>query len=277
MIQVKYGPEIADVSSFLSTLSKHKKVTFVTTSNRSPFVEKKYGESPKSSQLAEHLAQALRKRGVKVSVLDAAKMKIYNSLGCVSELKGNLCGVKASMVKDKEKNPHGHLRCWASHDFKDDELWKIVNELYESQAIIFFGSQRWGNVNAVYQKIIERLDWIESRWTTLGEENTVNNMRAGLVLLGQNWRVKESLEVQKEVFKFYGFFIEDPLFIGWQYTRDSSDESKASYENSAPTFQTAFNMDLLVKKDQKEFDLSEGGEKADDGFPSFLDFISTSL
>ena len=79
------------------------------------------------------------------------------------------------------------------------------------------------------------------------------------------------------MFKFYGFFIEDPLFIGWQYTRDSSDESKSSYENSAPTFQTAFNMDLLVKKDQKEFDLSEGGEKADDGFPSFLDFISTSL
>jgi hypothetical protein len=277
MIQVKYGPEIADVSSFLSTLSKHKKVTFVTTSNRSPFVEKKYGESPKSSQLAEHLANALRKRGVKVSVLDAAKMKIYNSLGCVSELKGNLCGAKASLVKDKEKNPHGHLRCWASHDFKDDELWKIVNELYESQAIIFFGSQRWGNVNAVYQKIIERLDWIESRWTTLGEENTVKNIRAGLVLLGQNWRVKESLEVQKEVFKFYGFFIEDPLFIGWQYTRDSSDESKSSYENSAPTFQTAFNMDLLVKKDQKEFDLSEGSEKADDGFPSFLDFISASL
>ena len=47
MIQVKYGPEIADATNFLNVLSKHKKVTFVTTSNRSPFVEKKYGESPK--------------------------------------------------------------------------------------------------------------------------------------------------------------------------------------------------------------------------------------
>ena len=79
------------------------------------------------------------------------------------------------------------------------------------------------------------------------------------------------------MFKFYGFHIEDPLFIGWQYTRDVMDESKESYENSAATFQTAFNMDLMVKKDQKEFDLSEGDERGDGGFPSFLDFISTSL
>jgi multimeric flavodoxin WrbA len=273
MIQVKYGPEIADVTSFISTLSKHKKVTFVTTSNRSPYVEKTYGESPKSSQLAEHLAISLRKRGVKVSVIDAAKLKIYNSLGCVSELKGNLCGVKKSMVKDKTKNPHGHLKCWASHDFEDDELWKIVNEMYESQAIIFFGSQRWGNVNAVYQKLIERLDWIESGWTTLRGENTVKDIQAGLVLLGQNWRVKESLEVQKEVLKFYGFKVEDPLFIGWQYTRDVKDESEKSYENAAPTFQVAFNMDLLVKKNQEtDFELSETNEE--DGFPTFLKFIS---
>jgi multimeric flavodoxin WrbA len=274
MIQVKYGPEIADVTSFLNVLSKHKKVTFVTTSNRSPFVEKKYGESPKSTQLANHLAESLRRRGVKVSVVDGAKLKIYNSLGCVSELKGSFCGVKASLVKDKEKNPHGHLRCWASHDFKDDELWKIVNEMYESQAIIFFGSQRWGNVNAVYQKIIERLDWIESRWATLDGENTVKDIQAGLILLGQNWRVQESLEVQKEVLKFYGFKVEDPLFIGWQYTRDVKDETEESYKQAPVTFQDAWNMKLMVKKPQEEFELYED-EVKEEGFPTFLQYIKT--
>ncbi len=273
MIDVKYGPEIQDVSNFLRELSGLKKVTFVTTSNRSPYVEKTYGEVAKSTQLANSLAQNLRKRGVKVSVLDAAKMKIYNSLGCVSEIKGNLCGVKKSLVKDKEKNPHGHLRCWASHDFEDDELWKITNELFESQAIIFFGSQRWGNVNAVYQKLIERLDWLESRWTTLGEDNIIKDTKAGLVLLGQNWRVKETLEVQRDVLKFYGFRVPESLFLGWQYTRDVNDESEESYKNSASTFEKSWGVKLVADKDQEEFNLSESKE-TDNDFLTFLEFIS---
>jgi hypothetical protein len=79
--------------------------------------------------------------------------------------------------------------------------------------------------------------------------------------------------VQKEVLKFYGFKVEDPLFIGWQYTRDVKDESEKSYENAAPTFQVAFNMDLLVKKNQEtDFELNETNEE--DGFPTFLKFIS---
>jgi len=276
MIEVKYGPEIQDVSNFLRELSNLKKVTFVTTSNRSPYVEKTYGEVPKSTQLANSLAESLKRRGVKVAVLDAAKMKIYNSLGCVSELKGNLCGVKKSFVNDKTKNPHGHLRCWASHDFEDDELWKITNELFESQAIIFFGSQRWGNVNAIYQKLIERLDWLESRWTTLGEENIIKDTKAGLILLGQNWRVKETLEVQRDVLKYYGFQVPDSLFLGWQYTRDVNDESAASYKNSAPTFEESWNVTLTADKDQEKFDLYESKEE-EDNFQTFLQFISDKL
>jgi multimeric flavodoxin WrbA len=226
--------------------------------------------------LANSLAESLKRRGVKVAVLDAAKMKIYNSLGCVSELKGNLCGVKKSFVDDKTKNPHGHLRCWASHDFEDDELWKITNELFESQAIIFFGSQRWGNVNAIYQKLIERLDWLESRWTTLGEENIIKDTKAGLILLGQNWRVKETLEVQRDVLKYYGFQVPDSLFLGWQYTRDVNDESDASYKNSAPTFEESWNVTLTADKDQEKFDLYESKEE-ENNFQTFLQFISDKL
>ncbi len=50
-IQVAYGPEVVNTFPFLNELSTLKKVLFVTTSNRSPYVEKQ-GEVAKSSQLA---------------------------------------------------------------------------------------------------------------------------------------------------------------------------------------------------------------------------------
>lgn len=243
-MDIKIGPEIEDVRAFLDTLSGHKKVTFVTTSSRSPYVEEK-GESPKSSQLARHLSQKLKERGVVVELIDAAKLNIHNCLGCVSEINGNHCGAKESAVKDKEKNPNGLLRCWASHDFEDDELWKISKSLYESQAIIFFGSQRWGNVNAIYQKLIERLDWIENMHTTMGEENSVAKIQTGLVLIGQNWRVSEALDLQKQVLGFFGFQTPEQLFMGWQYTRDVLDESPESYKNAPGTFEQSWNMKIF--------------------------------
>lgn len=256
-MEVKYGPEIEDARAFLTALSPFKKVTFVTTSNRGEYVSKK-GESPKSTQLAENLAQKLKERGVKVEVIDASKLKIYNCLGCVSEVNGNHCGTKDSEVKDKDKNPNGLLRCWASHDYEDDELWKISKSMYESQAIIFFGSQRWGNVNAIYQKVIERLDWIESQHTTMGEKNSVSEIQAGMILIGQNWRVAETLDVQKQVLDFFGFKTSDELFLGWQYTRDVYDESEASYKNAPDTFSQAWNVPIYKwDKNQKEENQSE--------------------
>lgn len=243
-MEIKYGPEIEDIRGLLSKLSAHKKVTFVTTSNRSPYVEEK-GESPKSSQLAKHIQRKLEERGIKVELIDAAKLTIHNCLGCVSEINGNHCGSKDSEVKDKEKNPNGLLRCWASHDFDDDELWKISKSLFESQAIIFFGSQRWGNVNAIYQKLIERLDWIENMHSCYGDKNSVSEIEAGLVLIGQNWRVRESLEVQQKVLEFFGFKTPSELFLGWQYTRDIYDESEQSYLNAPNTFEQSWNMKIF--------------------------------
>jgi len=271
-MEIKYGPEIENISRFLDKLTPHKKVTFVTTSTRSPYVEK-FGESPKSSQLARHLADKLRERGLKVDVIDAAKLNIKDCLGCVSEIHGNHCGVKESAVKDKEKNPTGNLRCWASHDFKDDELYKIVNSLYESQAIIFFGSQRWGSVNAIYQKLIERLDWIENMHTTLGEKNTVENIQAGLVVIGQNWKVNESLETQKKVLEFFGFQVPEELFIGWQYTRDVNDESPQSYKNAPETFEISWNMPLFRWEKKKGTEL-EVEKNENETFRTFAEFIS---
>jgi multimeric flavodoxin WrbA len=243
--QIKYGPEAENFYPFLNRLSGDKKVLFLTTSNRSPYVEK-LGEVSKSSQLAAHLADLLRFKGVDVIVLDVAKLNIYPCLGCVSELHGNKCGVKESSVKDEKKNPTGNLRCWASHDFEDDELWKIVNELYESDSIVFFTSQRWGSANSIYQQLIERLDWIENMHSTLEQESTVSGKKAGFVCIGQNWRVEETVKLQKEVLSFFNFDTPDDLFIGWQFTRDQNDETEESYKQAPYTFEQSFNMELKI-------------------------------
>lgn len=255
MIDVKYGFEIEDVRRFIEKLTPCKKVTFITTSSRSPYVEK-FGESPKSSQLARSLAEKLKQRDIKVEIIDAAKLNIHNCLGCVSELHGNNCGVKESAVKDDVKNPHGHLRCWASHDFEDDELYKIANAIYDSQAVVFFGSQRWGSVNAIYQKVIERLDWMENMHSTLGEKSTIDNIMAGLIVIGQNWQVDQSLTTQKKVLEFFGFQVPEELFMGWQYTRDANEESPASYRDAVDTFEVAWNTPLFHWEKEKGTELS---------------------
>ncbi len=278
-MEVKYGRELEDVSRFIETLGSLKKVVFVTTSSRSPYVEKN-GESPKSSQLANSIAESLRNRGVQVEVIDGAKLNIHNCLGCVSEIHGNHCGVKEAKLKDETKNPNGLLRCWASHDFEDDELWKISKSVYESQAVIFFGSQRWGSVNAIYQKIIERLDWMENMHTTLGEENSIANIYAGLVLIGQNWRVQESLELQKQVLTFFGFKQDDNLYLGWQYTRDVNDENKGSYLDAPSAFEDSWDMSVYRWEKKKGTELSVE-QKTDESkqfvrdFSSFLKAVSS--
>ena len=276
-IQVKYGPEMENIYPFLSTLAAEKRVLFVTTSNRGKYISSK-GEKPKSTRLAEHFSDLLKEKGVDVVTMDAAKLKIHNCLGCVSELKGNMCGSPEAKMKDEKKNPHGHLKCWASLDYKDDELWKIANEIYESDVIIFFVSNRWGNPNAIYQKLIERLDWIESSYTTYEGPNTIKNKKAGMVLLGQNWRVQESLEVQQQVLEFFGFQTPEELFMGWQFTRDVMDEEQKSYQEAPNTFEQSWGVEI---PNQEETIKKEGGlvKESDHRFKSvkvsnFPDYLS---
>lgn len=214
----------------LDYLEDKDKILFITTSNRWSGDK----EVPKSTQLAQYLKSEL---GDKVTILDASKLKIYNCEGNVSTSEGNKCGLKDSTLKDKKKNPTGYHRCWASLNHKDDELWKISKELFESDAVMFFVSIRWGQTNAFYQKLIERLDWIENRHTTLGENNVIKDIDAGVVAVGQNWNGENVIETQKQVYKFYGFNVPKELSWNWQYTSNSDDESKGSYKNAPKAFE----------------------------------------
>lgn len=211
-------------------LEKKNKILLLTTSNRWEGSD----DIPKSMRLARHIEQEL---AGKCSIIDVTKLKIYDCEGNVSDSsKGNHCGTKESNLKDKEKNPSGCHRCWASINHKDDELWKISKKLFESDAVIFFGSVRWGQANAVYSRLMERLTWLENRHSTLGESNVIKNIEAGAVFLGQNWNGEQVLNTQKQVLKFFGFKVPEALSWNWQYTHNSKDETKESYQKALSEF-----------------------------------------
>jgi multimeric flavodoxin WrbA len=118
----------------------------------------------------------------------------------------------------------------------------VTKPLFESTAVIFFGSVRWGQMNAYYQKLIERLDWIENRHTTLQENNIVKNIKAGIIAVGQQWNGAEVIKTQKQVLKFYGFNVPEQLSWNWQYSDNPHLETKESYKNAVKAFDRVFKL-----------------------------------
>lgn len=210
-----------------------KRTVFVTTSNRWPGSK----ETPKSSQLAEIIAQHVFPNPV---IIHAADLVIFPCEGNIStspENGANHCGVPGAVLKDEEKNPGSFLRCWASINNPTDELWRVSKALYESDGIVFFGSMRWGSMNSIYKKLIERLTWIENRSSTLKGINPVKGKFAGLMMTGQNWNGSNELEMQKQVLDFFGFETPDELFWNWQYTQNAKDETQSSYVDAYFSFE----------------------------------------
>lgn len=225
-------------------LSGKKKVLLLATSNRSKFSSKDGTDVPKSTRIAQVLQRSIGEH--KCALVDVSKLLIYSCEGNVSSKDGNTCGVRGSKLEDKEKDPSGYHRCWASVNNKDDELWKVSLPLFEADAIVFLGSVRWGQTNAIYQKLIERLNWIENRWATLGERNIVEGVETGLIFIGHNWRVNDVIKVQKDVHRWYGFKPVDQLYFGYQFTTDASEESKQSYKDDVHSLDNIFDIRTLV-------------------------------
>jgi multimeric flavodoxin WrbA len=206
---------------------KDKKSVFITTSNRWD------DEIPKSTELAFVLSELIKSD---IKIIDAFDLKIHTCEGNVSHRDGNHCGTESAIMKDADKNPDNFMRCWASLNNKDDELWKISKEIYYADCIVFFGSIRWGSMNSTYQKLLERLTWIENRQSTLKGENPVKGKSAGLIVLGHNWRGKEVLKQQKEILSMFGFETPKELFFNNQWTKDMYNESEDGYIQDAMDF-----------------------------------------
>ena len=216
----------------IEILKDKKKVLLLSCSNRYNWDENDI-DIPKSKMLAMYIDDEL---GDKSKLIDVSELKIFPCEGNVSRKDGNSCGILKAKLKDKDKNPTGDLRCWASLNNKSDELWKVSKELFESDVVIFFSSVRWGQTNMFYQNLIERLTWIENRHSTLGESNIVKDIQSGFICVGQNWNGENVTETQKKVHEFYGFDVNDDLYWNWQYTKNENDESKSSYKKSHKKF-----------------------------------------
>ena len=229
------------IKTTLDILKKKKKVLILSCSNRYNWDEKNL-DIPKSKMIAMYLNDEL-----KDSVLiDVSELNIVPCEGNVSRKDGNSCGLLKAMLKDKKKNPSGDHRCWASFNNPKDELWKISKELFESDAVIFFSSVRWGQTNMFYQNLIERLTWIQNRHSTLGESNIVENIESGYICVGHNWNGENVTKVQKGVHEFYGFKPVNELYFNWQYTTDINEESKESYKKAAKALDNIFDIRTLL-------------------------------
>lgn len=237
----KFKKQLEKAVQYLNTKGK---VLLLTTSNRSKYSSKDGQDSPKSTRIAEVIQRSLGAH--RCTLVDVSKLKIYECEGNVSSKDGNNCGVRAAKLQDDKKNPSGHLRCWASYNNADDELWKVATPLLEANVVVFLGSIRWGQANAIYQRLIERLDWIENRHTTLGEKNIVEGIESGFIFIGQNWNGANVVKLQKQVHEFYGFKPVDELYFNWQYTNDEYDESKESYKKAIHALDNIIDIRTLL-------------------------------
>ncbi len=226
----------------IDILKTKKKVLLLSCSNRFNWDENNI-DIPKSKILGEYISEELNN----VKLIDVSKLKIFPCEGNVSRSEGNSCGIKKSILKDDEKNPSGHHRCWASLNNKSDELWKVSKELFESDCVIFLSSIRWGSPNMFYQNLIERLTWLENRHTTLGETNLLKDIESGMICVGQNFNGTNAIDLQRKIHKFYGFKINDKLYWNWQYTNNEKDETLKSYKNSYNSFIKDFGLDDEIK------------------------------
>ena len=233
----------------LKKLYKHlkknedKKILFLTTSNRWEGEK----EQPKSSIVAQELAKQLKS----VEIINVSKLKIFPCEGNVSTHKGNTCGVKAAMLKSN--NPDKFIRCWASINNPTDEMHRVANAIYAADIVIFFGSIRWGKMNAIYTQLIERLTWLENRHATLGESNLLKDKEAGIVAIGHNWNGKEAVRLEKEVLSFFGFKTPDAISFNWQYVDDKNEESQSGYKKEYKAFMKEFDFVESLKEGIKRF------------------------
>jgi hypothetical protein len=223
----------------IKELKKYKKVLLLTCSNRGEEIAKK--ESPKSSILAKVIHNNLKNS----VILDVTKLKIYPCEGNVSLMEGNIFGVKEALLDNLEKNPSGFHRCWASIHNPDDELWKISKELFESDCVVFFASVRWGAANMFYQKLIERLNWINNRFIPYGETNIIKDISSGFIIVGQHKYGDDITETQYNNHEYYGFKVNKKLYWNWSAENiEFDDETLQGYIESYPEFFEDFKIKL---------------------------------
>ena len=234
---------IESCARLIRHLEAKDSILLLTTSNR---YREHIEDIPKTTQLALRIRDHLKQAGKNVALFDIHSLRIHTCEGNISGANGNHCGVPEAKLLDDDKNPTGQHRCWASINNKDDQLYEVTRALFKSQAVIFFVSTRWGQTNSIYQRLFERLSWIENRISTLGEAPIpqLKELEAGIVLFGQNWNDAQVLKTQKQNFRWFGWKTPAALSFTWQFTMDAEEESPESYLDAIKQFKTMLRSGL---------------------------------
>jgi hypothetical protein len=108
-------------------------------------------------------------------------------------------------------------------------------------------------MNAVYTQLIERLTWLENRHTTLGESNILKDKEVGIVAMGHNWNGQDSVELEKQVLKYFGFNTPKELSFNRQWTNDPTEETLSGYKQDYKDFLKEKTLLESLKESYKDF------------------------
>jgi hypothetical protein len=111
---------------------------------------------------------------------------------------------------------------------------------------MFFASVRWGQANMYYQKLIERLNWINNRFVPLGEDNVIKDITSGFIIIGQHENADSICKLQYGMHDYYGFKPNEELYWYWMAENIKyDDETLKGYLESYPKFFKNFNIEKL--------------------------------
>jgi len=80
---------------------------------------------------------------------------------------------------------------------------------------------------------------LENRHTTLGEENIIKDIEAGIIAIGHNRNNEQVIKTEKQVLGFFGFQVPKQLSRGRTFT-DVNDESQKNYQKAVGQFEKDF-------------------------------------
>jgi hypothetical protein len=96
-----------------------------------------------------------------------------------------------------------------------------------------------------YQKLIERLNWINNRFIPYGEENIIKNISSGFIIVGQHEYGDDIAELQYNNHEYYGFEVNKELYWNWSAEDiEYDDETLQGYLDSYPEFFDDFKIKI---------------------------------
>ena len=163
--------------------------------------------------------------GFETKYIDANQLHIVQNLSCYSSGKENCASYDA-----------GHYRCWAhklSHENPElyggkDQMSMIYDAIAWADVVFFSTSVRWTSHSALLQKIIERLNTLENRFSTYGERNPLENKKCGIIVVGQHYQSQEIASRLVETFAQIGFTTHTYGVFTWQRSIDRGLEQVGS-------------------------------------------------